>query len=471
MADNNVYIRDLPYEFLKKNGESFADSQKFKSHEELFLSLKKDSSLLPPDTPQAQEEIPKAAMDGLRELIYRKYVEKLELKALEEDRLMTVFFFIQAKAVLDNSTKQQRKRLIPVTGKSGEMEIDRSPTVVRRVLDNPTLRRLRMGYSATPSLPPGRVRPARTGSSVKDIVSSSKFYQSTKNQMVYDDYSYATHVAQAVVREAGVQGTAHHWRVVPAAPNFEAGAYPFLYKDVASDVELIRRLIGDRYVSQSGEVAPPPLPPEALRAALVARVGAAEPKRRAVLLKFETVNLPSGSSSFALPEGLPEGDFVFSVLSYETMTFDLSARLDRLQATRELKLTRAGGGEACVVVVFGIGTVDGLGRLAASGFSVDEFSVDEPKSAVDIDCDGSDDSFLLEAVSNSGERVSPLSVKILGDYKIRVSFRQGFSGKIRVVSCAKNWPSDSTTLIHEDNIDRVLGNVNFFKKVYKKWTQ
>ena len=87
-----------------------------------------------------------------------------------------------------------------------------------------------------------------------------------------------------------------------------------------------------------------------------------------------------------------------------------------------------------------------------------------------IDFDGADDNFVFQVESN-GNVVAPVSARLLSDSRIELRFRTAISGKLFILSCAKNWPNDAMLVMTDENVERVLATTNFHKKVYRKWIQ
>jgi hypothetical protein len=472
MPTNNVYIRDLPYEFLKSKGDAFLDSASLTNHESIFIGAKASAPLMA--APKTKEEIPDVVLKSLRELIVRKYTDNTSFTKVEEDTLLMSYYYLQSKTILANDFKKEKKKLHPVTNKASNFKTGEPTLMLRRVLENPLVKKLRKGYTASPDKSRLKLRPEKTGKSVKDIVKSSKFYQETASSLVYDDVQYAAHVMNEAIRNAGVQGSFPAWVYeIPSGSAQQSTEYKFKYENVAEMVKLVRSLIEDKYnfgfqTMTQGNIDTA----EILKESMLARLRSPSADPAYVFLKFETTgNDPIGGTyNFRVQDFSSDRYFLAGVLNYSSLEIDLNPRLSQDTVNSTLRFSpRAGDASVCILLgkdrtPFRISGMD------KKLFNIDTFTVDEAMSTWTIDFDGADDNFVFQVESN-GSIIAPASARLLSDSRIELRFRTAVNGKLYILSCAKNWPNDAMLVVTEENVERILATTNFHKKVYRKWIQ
>lgn len=475
MPTNDVYIRDLPYEFLKKQPDGFFSSGKFSDHQELFKSKKASSPLLADK--KNVKNIPEQVLTHLRVMLKNRYIRNSEVPVISDESVLMSFYYLQAVVMLNNDFKPDRKMLHPITARISEMKTGQPPVSLRRVLENPTLKRMRVKPNASVSPNDLATRPKKTSSPVKDIIASSKFYQANRSPLVFDDVLYSVHKMNKMISEngrvVGEPGWIHTDLSNGIIGSEDQEKYPYRNEGVKSMVSTVQSLVKERYNaltydSMSVDLSNPGLLKDAMLAKL-AQKRHVPPFR---IIRLETINATMSESvySFPIDDFSSSKFFIASVMNYRTGELDISPMLYQDTSTSSLKFSPKTGDEYSIFLIIGnTSNTFAVEQVDRKAFNIDQYEFKSPSKRWVIDMDGADDNFVFDVRGSSN--LSPKSVKLEGDSKIIVDFEEEQSGIFNVISCARNWPDNCDLIVTEENIDRVLSSVNFFKKVYGKWTR
>lgn len=468
MGTNSVYIRDLPFETLKEKPSDFFSSQKFKDHEDLFKSKKATATL---KTPAATNNFPAAVLNDLRAMLRKRYMNA-GTPVIDGDREMMSFYYIQAQAVLNNKRKQNLKLIKDVTASTSDF-IDLQPqAILRRVVESPTLRRLRVAEATRPK-PTIKTRPTKTGNSVKDIIESSKFYQETKNALVFDDVQFGISMLKSALSQRGLDLGEPEWQLAPKKDDVAATEYPYRYEDVQAMVRTVRELVLQKYQSDLAEPSEHTnVEPELLKNALLMKLRprVEEPPLR--IVQFDTYNYTESSAGFLFPIDGLEGDrfFLAGVMNAETGEFDLTPRLDLDVASGNLRFSRKTSDEYTLFVAVAKDRyafrICGLDRRQ---YNVRQYEHAAVSDHWVIDMDGADDNFVVQ-IEHDGALVLPTSQRVVGQSRIELRFATPVSGTAYILACIENLPEVMDVIVTEQNIEGVLNSVDFYRKVYVKWT-
>jgi hypothetical protein len=467
MGTNSVYIRDLPFETLKEKLGDFFESQKFKDHENLFKSKKATAALT---TPIELNNFPITILNDLRSMIKKRYVGSEAV--IDGDREMMSFYYIQAQAILNNRRKQNLKLIKDVTASTSDFIDLQTQTILRRVVESPTLRRLRIAEASRPK-PTIRTRPAKTGNSVKDIIESSKFYQETKNALVFDDLQYGISMLKSALSQRGLDLGEPEWELAPKKNDVAITEYPYRYEDVQSMVRIVRGLVLQKYGSDLAETSEyMNVEPELLRNALLMKLRprVEEPPLR--IVQFDTYNYTENTARFSFPVNGLDGDhfFLAGVMNAETSEFDLSPNLDLDVTSSSLRFSRKTTDEYTLFVVIAKDRYTfRISELDRKQYNIRQY---EHAAVIDhwvIDMDGADDNFIIQ-IEQDGTLVQPITQRVVGQSRIELGFSKPVSGTAYILACIENLPEVMDVIVTEQNIEDVLNSVDFYRKVYVKWT-
>jgi hypothetical protein len=478
MPENSVYLRDLPYEFLKKQSISSLSSIKMADHEKLFKSLKTNSLLK--TTPNAEsDELPLSVMEGLRDLIQKKYNGSLVIP-FDDNRLMIIYYYIQAKVVLEKKSEKLKKRIYTINNSVANLSDSNLPTVLKRVIENPFIKKLRSVDKATVDKANlNGLRPPRsdiaTPKPLLDIIKSSKFYQSSSNALIHDDLLYSTYIMNKTIQESNIHNDKPSWKYKNTLNYLNVNDYEYKYQDIGNLVELVKKLINDKYLAKhSAQVSKNTIniTQDMLRDAIIAKFKEPKSEPRFVLVKLESVNsnFINGVINFHIDDFNIPKFFIYSVLRHQTKTINKNVVVTQSTGTSSLLVDSQSSDCSITLLVHKNNEPFKLSEVDTRLFAIDEFEIDYVSNTWVLDYDGADDNFVFQVESND-QVIIPTSIKLLSDTRIEFIFSTPISGKLYILSCIKNWSIDFSITVTNDNIDRVLSNVNFFKKDYRKWIQ
>lgn len=469
MGTNSVYLRDLPYEFLKKQDAGFLDSSEYKEHEDLFKSKKKSAPAMA--APKPVQRIPKPVIDDMRNIMRRRYTSLDGTSVVEGDRETMSFYYIQAQSILNNDVREEKRLIRGPNASVSELNPAERSSVLRRVVENPSIRRLRTADVAA-SRPTVKTRPARTGNSVKDILQSSVFYQQTRSAIVYDDVLFGITQLKNALNRQGLSLGDPVWKLHPVEDEGGVRQYPYKFEDVRAMVETVKNLVRIRYASDlSAPIGDGLSNTEILRKALLMKLRepVQEPPLR--VLQLNTFNHPSssGTYSFEVDSLTDDKYYLCSVLNAETGEVDLRPRLSIDVSSSSFRFSPRTAHQYTILVAMGRDRASfRLSSLDRKQYAVDRYTFESPAARWVVDMDCADDNFILQ-VESEGRLVAPSSVRVVRQSCVEIEFPTPVAGDAFILSSVRNVPEVSDVIVGESNVEEVLRSVDFFRKVYAKW--
>jgi hypothetical protein len=238
-------------------------------------------------------------------------------------------------------------------------------------------------------------------------------------------------------------------------------------------VRTVRELVLQKYDSDLAETSEHMnIEPELLRNALLMKLcpKVEEPPLR--IFQFDTYNYIESTIGFSFPVDGLDGNrfFLANVMNAETSEFDLNPSLDLDITSSSLRFSRKTTDEYTLFVAIAKDhytfRVSGLDRKQ---YNIRQYEHATVSDHWVIDMDGADDNFIIQ-IEQDGVLIQPITQRIVGQSRIELGFSKPVSGTAYVLACIENLPEVIDVIVTEQNIEGVLNSVDFYRKVYVKWT-
>jgi hypothetical protein len=466
MAQNSVYIKDMPYEFLKTQQDAYFDSPEFLKHGKLFDSKKAKAPLME-DRDQAGS-IPEVIIDQARLLIARRYMNEEPLVQNESD--LTGLIYVRMMTKVDVGVKTRRKLLRQITRSLSTIR-QQGPTTIRRLIDRHIVRQMRASQADKSGIPVPAVtgvRPEKTANVVKDVVATSKFYQSDPSVEVLDDVKHRTLRVNRALQEALVPSDGQARSQEVFRDERTELLYEFRYDDLSSTIDLVRRTVRDRYSSSFNGSVGLSVDAQSLREMIRMNArGIIQDRPRFALYTYNTSVLNRPSNEYDIHHRLGGSNLTSGVLviGKEYLHNWVSPNGEdngRIYLPYE-------GNAVVTVLCDREQSSPRISKLVGDKtFKVREFIFGESKSW-QLDFEGLDEGFILETVIDDRPYESALKTTLVGPDRLVVEFLSPRSGKVYLMANSENATSNIDIVVTPANVRNVLAGHDFRRKVFKVW--
>lgn len=252
---SDVLIKNMPLVYLKDQQEAFFTSPAFNNAKEVFDKYKTPVS---GDNDLAKNEDLLLPIDLLRSLLVHIYSDEVLIIESDEERQDLLFIAL-------SGVKPIRQELVPrkyITRSAKDITNFSGNFLVATVSDSLFIKEWNVAFqkakengiyqtidsqlsSGNSSVP---VKPTKTNNVIKDIVDSSKFYDSVLDTTVYDDVYYRNKALSRLVRDSVVM----NMQVLPTVSlkGRLDNLYPAPIRDMQKMCDSLREKIMAKYYGQ-----------------------------------------------------------------------------------------------------------------------------------------------------------------------------------------------------------------------------
>jgi hypothetical protein len=237
---NDVYLKDLPYEFLKDKSSDFFSSNEFKNHVELFNQFKQTDTNDNSSTPSNITKF----ITFLQYLISNKYNdEEIEFKN-DDDKL--AWIYISSQVLLTNKYKYAPlPNFKVITNNTNNLH---SPSnIIRRKIRSDNFNNFKMYVDNNDLLPEDIT--TSTNNPIADIISESIKLQNYPSEVIYDSVKFRKHkenLLRYISNDVNIDPNIE-FKYVNTAKNIITDY--FNYNDLMETIDFVRKLISDKYIT------------------------------------------------------------------------------------------------------------------------------------------------------------------------------------------------------------------------------
>lgn len=469
MAVNNVFIKDLPYEFLKTKSGEFFSSPEYKGMQDLFDSKKTPAPMLA-DAPPL-DVMPDQLLNYARDLVVKRYMGDTVIAETEDEMIGVMYTKMLSKIGI--KMKRSQKMLRPIT-KDLTNYVVLPATVIRREVEPPDIRRFRNGSldkvgMQIPAMT--GLRPEKTSDPVLDVVAGSLFYQNTMSNDVFDDVKFRNNkindfIQDSIVREEGVS----HGLEVFRDPAEVDVNYAFRYSDIDATVKLVRESFIDKYFSSFNSKAKLTMDADALK--------------QSIRMNFRITPVPRDPFSifrFTSSEQTPQSDYT---VTHNLRSSNIISGTIMVDQSDEFSCTGVTADSENTAKVVLTDPSNVLVTIVSSNVSDAQFRLKDmlkdKKVLVRVinfdfadtwrlDFEGLDDGFLIDFETDQDPTLKPKSIKLVDPNRAEIAFDFPVSGKLYLMANSENVLTDGDIVVTKDNVENVLASTNFYRKGFKIW--
>jgi hypothetical protein len=471
MTQNHVYIKDLPYDFLKDQEPGFFESDQYKKMTELFDSKAKEAPLL--EAKPEEPGVPQVIIDYLKVFTARRYLQ--EPVIVEDETDLTCFIFIRMTSKVGVQAKRDERVLRQITQDLKTLP-PLEPSVIRRSIESMAIRRFKNASKDKILLPVPTVtglRPDKTANVVKDVIDASKFYQSVPSPEVFDDVKYRINKINDAIQDAAMPITPFSTGVERIRDHLnEEVTYEFKFDDLKKTVELIRKAVIDKYLSTYDSQQNLAVDPKELRESIL--LGARsliKDRPRFALYRYDSAESGSPSPNHLLFHRLNSANMIAG-----TLIKGVSDRYENLpvkaQSVNVASVELKTSANIVTILLADTKTNDPIDLSLLMNdpvIKVRRIAFDRPSDTWYLDFDDLDDGMILQYVINDDEIRKPTAVNYLSTSRVALTFPQPVSGEVYLVAGSENVFTNSDIVISDENVVNVLQSTNFFNKAFKLW--
>ena len=460
MPENYVFIKDLPYEYLRKKGIDFLDSQAFADHVSLFDEKK---TTYTPVEPQTDKEVPDIAINYLKTMVVNKYLADPEFPIAEQEQAKMVWYFLQAKAKLDNKFKKELVPAVAVDSSISQFSGEGGETTLAKIDKNPYLDNFVGSRRTVPAAP--SMTDAPSGNPVKDIVEKAALYQNSGvDPSRFDDH------ASALVRASVIELGRSISPIFPfSAPSTSVSRRPSVRKSTdlfEEALSLLRGMLIDRYLGTSHEPTPPVHDVDALRKSLLSRLSTTS-LPRFMLAQYDSYELQAPLQAYEFDTGSGTSEVLFTVVAEEG---DATASVN---SEGIVQVATSAPVNVVLATVWDtqVASRPSLKRIFEEGntsLTVRRFPF-PPGSQWKFPASSRRDGVIVEAYDSFGSLIADPSIAFVSGGVRQVTNGDPDGGTLYVLSSVENGFGRSTVKINDGNIANVLRSVNLRSDRYRKW--
>lgn len=190
MPKNFVYLKDLPFDYLEEKGYDFALTDPYKEHESFFDKIKQNSL---PDLENPSLEnpsVPPIVIEFLKDMVVNKYYDTNEFSSGNLELSQASWFYLQARARLDNKMKTNYVKLLKVNKSIYDIVKTDVPSDLR-VTDNPFSLDAFINSNDEKNSQFLYKKPLSTSNHVHDVIKQQKYYNEVSiDPIKYDDLAF-----------------------------------------------------------------------------------------------------------------------------------------------------------------------------------------------------------------------------------------------------------------------------------------
>lgn len=460
MATNEVFIKDLPYEFLKKN-EALINSQEFADHISLFNSVKKPYSNLI-NTPNPKE-VPDKVIFYLKRMVLGKYINDPSFPIAEENQGLMTWYYLQAKVKLSNKFKRNIVRVNRVTKNIDDYINQSNSTLLTRIKDSSFILNSTNSFDATLESY-NNLRPANTGNSVLDIIKSSKYYSVGIDSYRFDDK--LTKIVKASLLKSRSD-------IVPVFSNFkEAISLSKTINDqkeiervIGFDITYVKKLLKDKLTSVTNDFSNPVIDPNSIKRSMLFALPKIFAGRYAIE-RYESYELSTPLSNYSFQTSSLEGKLKAFALSQDGYAKKCSASIAGVALVSYTNPTN------CVILSLADTTdvsIPSLKELYLNdkNLTIRKFDIQE-LTEWKVPVSSAFDGFIYEVYGIDNTPIEPLNVTFTKNL-VSVNFLTLTTGSLYILSSDDNGMGRSKLIINDDTVLNLLPSIDLENDRYQSW--
>lgn len=462
MSTNEVFIKDLPYEFLKKSGESLIASQQFADHAALFDANKKPYANLVtlPDS----KNVPDKVIYYLKKMIFGKYINDPTLPVADESQALMTWYYLQAKVKLNNKFKKNNVKINKINKELSSYTEEVKPTLLTRIVDTSFILNSTNVYDSTIN-PIEGLRPASTGNAVLDVINSAKYYGNGIDAYRFDD------VLAKIVKSSLMKSRSD---IVPVFSSFkeeinkginskqEDGVKRVIDVDILS----VKGLLKDKLVSTTYDASLSPIDKNSIKRSMLFALPKTFSDKYSIE-RYESYGLSSPLSSYTFQTSSLQGNLKAFALTQDGYAVQCSAGITGEAAVTFINPTN------CVILSISDTediSVPSLKTLYSTktSLTIRKFVMGELTSWK-IPLSSAFDGFIYEAYGYDGTHLEPLSVTYTKDL-VQINFSLLTTGTVYLLGASDNGIGRSKLTISDSTVINMLPSIDLENDRYQLWT-